>query len=80
MLTTLWNLLPSNYKWGVAGKKVAYTVSKFGIGWLAGTKIGKTIDPQHLQAVEAVSGAIIAGAITYIHDWARVKWPDNKYL
>lgn len=80
MFTWLWKVLPDQYKWSVAGKKVAYTAAKFGIGWAAGTKIGRTVSPENWQTVEAVSGALIAGGITYIHDWARLKWPNQKWL
>lgn len=80
MLGWIWKVLPRGYKWEVAIKKVSYTVAKVGIGFLAGSAIGKKLQPEHLAAVEAVSGALVAGGLTYVHDWLQVKYPEARWL
>lgn len=76
----LWNLVPNGYKWDVAIRKVSYTIAKFGIGFLAASAAGKHIDPKDLAVVEGVVGATVAGGLTWLHDWAHMKWPDKKWL
>lgn len=80
MFEFIWKILPADYKWSVAIKKIAYTVAKFGIGALAGTSIGQKVKPEHWEVVTTVFGGLVAGGLTMLHDWAQVKWPDKKWL
>lgn len=76
----LLGLIPNDYKWSVAIKKAAWTVAKTGIALLAGTKIGSTVSPDQWTVVTEASTALIAGGLKLIHDWARLKYPDVKWL
>lgn len=76
----LWNLIPNEYKWQVGLKKAAWTIAKTGIAMVAGTKIGEKVPPNQWLIVTEVSAALLAGGMKLIHDWARLKWPDKKWL
>lgn len=80
MLNWLWKLIPEQYKWTVAAKKATWTVAKTGVSLLAGTKLGKEVSPDNWLVVTEVSAALMAGGLKIIHDWARLKWPDAKWL
>lgn len=80
MFKFLWKVLPDNYKFSVAFKKVSWTIAKTAISLVAGTKIGSQVPPEQWMIVTEVSAALIAGALKFVHDWAKVKWPDNDWL
>lgn len=76
MIGFIWKLLPSDWKFGVAIKKVTWTIAKTGVALIAGTKIGSQVSPENWQVVTEVSAALLAGGMKFVHDWARLKWPS----
>jgi hypothetical protein len=80
MFAMIWKMLPDNYKFSVAFKKVAWTIAKTGVSLAAGTKIGKEIAPENWLVVTEVSAVVLAGGMKLLHDWAKLKWPNNKLL
>lgn len=80
MLGWLWKVLPSEWKFSVAIKKATWTVAKTAVSLVAGTKIGKEVSPDNWVVVTEVSAALMAGGLKVVHDWARLKWPDAKWL
>lgn len=80
MLGFFLKLIPNDYKWSVAIKKVTWTIAKTGVALLAGTKIGKQVPADQWLAVTEVSAAIMAGGLKFIHDWAKVRFPKATWL
>lgn len=80
MFKFLWKILPDNYKFSVAIKKASWTIAKTSIALVAGTKIGKEVSPENWVTVTEVSAALLTGGMKVIHDWARLKWPNNPWL
>lgn len=76
----LLNLIPPSYKWSVGIKKVSWTIAKTGVAIVAGSKIGEKVPLEHWLIVTEVSAALIAGGMMWIHDWAKLKYPDQKWL
>lgn len=75
------NLIPEQYRVAVAIKKLSYFVGKFGAGFVT----AKLITSGHLTVdqasqIELAITAATAGGLQLIHDWARVKWPEAKWL
>jgi hypothetical protein len=76
--------IPSEYKAGVAIKKASYTIGKlaaaaFTMGWL-GQHVGSHLTPDQIKLIEGATGAIVAGGLEAVHDYAKLKWPDNPLL
>lgn len=80
MIAWIWKILPENYKFSVAFKKAAWTVAKTVVALAAGTKIGKEISPENWVTVTEVVSTALVGAMKLVHDWARLKWPESKWL
>ncbi len=80
MLTWLWKMLPENYKFSVAFKKMSWTIAKTFVALVSGTKIGSQVAPDQWLIVTEVSSALIAGGMKLVHDWARLKYPNAKWL
>lgn len=80
MFEWFWSVIPEEYRWSVAIKKVSYTLAKVGIGLLAGSALGKHLNPEHLTAAENITAGLVAGGLTWIHDWLHMKFPDKKWL
>lgn len=84
MFGFLWKLLPEDWRWDVAIKKASYTIGKLGAAALmmgkAKVLVGSHLTPDQLVQVQGAIGAVSAALLEGIHDWAKLKFPDNKYL
>jgi uncharacterized membrane protein len=80
MLSFILKLIPDQYKFGVAFKKIAWTIAKTLVALVAGTKIGNQVAPEQWLVVTEVSSAMIAGGMKLVHDWAKLKWPNISWL
>ena len=68
----------------VAIKKTAYGVAKAAAGLLAYSQVqsvfqalGIQVDPTKFEAGVAL---FVVGGLEMIHDWAKLKFPNSKYL
>jgi len=73
--------MPSNYKWSIGIKKVSWLVGKL----LAGFVLGKLVTSGHLTSeqmtqLQVTITAVTASGLEWIHDWAKLKYPDAKWL
>lgn len=75
------NLIPEQYRVGVAIKKVSYTVGKLAAGYLTSKLVtsGK-LTPEQCSQIEMGVTAAVAGGLTLVQDWARVKYPNATWL
>lgn len=80
MLKFLWRIVPDNYKFSVAFKKIGVIAGKAVTGLLVGSVVGSKLAPQHVEAVGTVVTVLTTACLEAVHDWAKVKWPDNKWL
>lgn len=78
------SLLPTEWLASVAIKKAVYGIAKGLTGLLAYSKaqaiaqtLGIKIDMEVFQA--GLTTLMLAGA-SFVHDWARLKWPGLKWL
>lgn len=84
----MWNwvdsLIPVEYSFQIAAKKVAYIVPKLVAAGLAygavGKYIGSHLTPAQLQQVQAAAGVVAAGALEGLHDFLKLKYPQFKWL
>lgn len=75
------NLIPQQYRVGVAIKKLSYFVGKFGAGFVTAKLVhtgSLTVD--QASQVELAITTLTAGGLQLLHDWARVKWPEARWL
>ena len=84
MLKLFLKLIPKDYSWKVALKKVAYGIGKLALAGLAygkaaelQTKLGVTLDP---DAFEAGVATFAFGGLEAAHDWLKMKLPNIKWL
>lgn len=80
ILEWLSKLIPQEYKLSVAIKKASTTIGKLAgaalmMGWM-GKHVGSNLTPEQVQQVQMIVGAITAGGLEALHDWARVKYPN----
>ena len=84
MFNWILKFIPQEYKWGVGIKKASYAVGKLVVSLLTFGKakmlVGDKLTPDQILQVQTTIAAITAAALEGIHDWARVKWPDVKWL
>jgi len=84
VLNWIVNLIPEQYRIGIAIKKVSYTLGKLAIAGLmygkVGTMVGSKLSPDQVVQIQTAAAGISAALLTAIQDWARVKWPDAKWL
>jgi len=84
ILNWLVNLIPAEYRIGIAIKKISYTIGKLVVAGLmygkVGTMIGSKLTPDQMQQVSAVAAAMSAATLTAIQDWAKLKWPSATWL
>lgn len=80
MFSFIWKLIPKDYKFSVAFKKSGQMAGKALVGFVVGTKVGRQLSPEHLQAVELAIGVLATAGLEWIHDLARMKWPNAKWL
>lgn len=78
------SMVPADYKWNVAIKKASYTVGKLvAAGLMMGktkTMVGDHLTPDQITQIQGAIGAVTAAGLEGIHDWAKLKWPDKKWL
>lgn len=76
--------LPESWKWGVASKKVVYTVSKLAAAGLmygkVGQIVGSKLTPDQIVQVQTAAAAIVAGGLESLHDYLKLKYPENNWL
>lgn len=80
MLGFIWKILPKEYKFSVAFKKAGAMAGKAITGLLVGTVVGQKLSPQHVEAVSTVITVLTTAGLEAIHDWAKLKYPDQKWL
>lgn len=75
------NLIPQQYRIGVAIKKVSYTIGKLVAGFMTAKLVttGKLTAEQCSQ-IELALTTVAAGGLEWLHDWARMKWPQATWL
>jgi hypothetical protein len=72
---------PPNWLWTVAVKKVAYMIAKVGVGYLTAKAVTSgqlTLD--QVAQMQITTTASVTAVLEAAHDWARMKWPDAKWL
>jgi len=83
MMNWLWKLLPADWKFSVAIKKVCYMAAKFAAAILTMGKlkaVGSRMTPDQIVQLQMVIGGLTAAILECIHDWARLKWPGLNWL
>lgn len=81
MISWLWKIIPSDYKFSVAIKKVSYMAGKLVAGYLTAQLVTKgRLTPDQCTQIQLGVTTLVAGGLETIHDWAKLKWPDNKWL
>lgn len=80
MFKFFWNILPADYKWSVAIKKTGIMAGKAITGLLIGSTVGAKLSPQHIEVVGTVTTVLATAALEGIHDWAKLHWPNAKWL
>lgn len=81
ILNWLVNLVPEQYRVGVAIKKASYMVGKLAAGYMTAQLVttGHLTPEQCSQAQVAIT-TLVAGGLEMAHDWAKLKWPDAVWL
>lgn len=80
MFGFIWKMLPDKFKFGVAFRKMGAMAGKASIGLLLGTAAGKKLSPEHIEAVSSAVTILTTIGLEAAHDWAKLKWPNNKLL
>lgn len=80
MLSFILKLIPQDYKWSIGIKKVGQMAGKAIAGLLIGSALGKKLSPEHVEAISTVGMVGTTMALEWFHDWAKLKWPDAKWL
>lgn len=80
MFNWLWNMIPDDYKWQVGIKKAGIMAGKAIAGILVGSTIGAKLSPQHVEMVGTVVTVLTTAGLEWLHDWAKMKYPDKKWL
>lgn len=82
--TQLGKLIPADYSWGVAVKKGSLMAGKFLISLLLGSKLGPTITahttPDQLSAVQTATTVASGVILEIVHDWLKMRFPNNPLL
>ena len=77
-------LIPVEYSFQIASKKIAYIVPKVVAAGLAygvvGKYVGSHLTPEQLQQVQSAAAVLVAGALEGLHDFLKLKYPDFKWL
>lgn len=73
-------MIPEDYKWSVGIKKTGIMAGKAIVGLLAGTTVGHKLSPQHVDMVSTVVTVLTTAGLEALHDWAKLKWPNQKWL
>lgn len=87
MLNWILKLIPNDYKWSIATKNIAYDLGKAAAGilsWAGAVTLEKkmhiTITPDMQQEVAKVVGVLVTGALSWLHDYLQVKYPNATWL
>lgn len=74
-------LIPEQYRIGIAIKKASYMVGKLAAGYVTGQLVttGK-LTPEQCNQIQLAITTATAGGLELLHDWAKVKWPENSWL
>ena len=70
-------LVPNSFKWSVMTKKAGYAMAKLIVAGITSVTVGKDID---IKGFEEGLALVLIGTLEAGHDWARMKWPDVKWL
>jgi len=75
------NLIPQQYRVSVAIKKASYMIGKLITGYATAKLVttGK-LSPEQTTQIELAITTITAGGLEALHDWAKLKWPEAKWL
>ena len=75
------NLIPEQYRVGIAIKKVSYTVGKLAAGVITARLVatGK-LTPEQCNQIQVGVVAMVAGGLTALQDWAKLKYPNATWL
>jgi len=75
------NLIPEQYRVAVAIKKVSYSVGKLAAGLITAKLVtnGKLTADQVTQIQAGITTGV-AATLTFIQDWAKMKWPNATWL
>lgn len=80
MLNFFWKLVPPNYRWEIGIKRAGIMAGKAITGLLVGSEIGARLSPAHVGAVGAVATVLATATLEWFHDWAKMKYPNAKWL
>lgn len=81
ILSWITNLIPEQYRVGIAIKKASYMVGKLAAGYVTAQLVttGK-LTPEQCNQVQVAITAVTAGGLEMFHDWAKLKWPNAIWL
>lgn len=78
------NLIPEQYRVGVAIKKASYTVGKLAVAALTygkvKTMVGDHLTPDQITEIQTAAAGVTAALLTGVHDWAKLKYPNATWL
>jgi len=86
MIQWLLKLIPVEWRWQVAIKRVAWMAGKLLAALVAYAnaqtpgfleQIGVSLDPETFEAGMAL---FVAGSLELVHDWLRLRFPDVRYF
>lgn len=84
ILDWILRLIPAEYKWAIAAKKITYTVAKLAVSGVmygtVGKHVGSHLSPDQLAQIQASVGVATAAALEGIHDFLKLKFPDSPLL
>ncbi len=84
ILNWIVNLIPEQYRIGIAIKKVSYTLGKLAIAGLmygkVGSMVGSKLTPDQVSQIQVAAAGLSAAVLTSIQDWAKLKWPNATWL
>ncbi len=75
------NLIPEEYRVGVAIKKASYLVGKLAAGYMTAQLVTKgKLTPEQCNQIQLAVTTLVAGGLEAIHDWAKLKYPNATWL
>lgn len=80
MLDFIWRHIPNDYKFDVAFKKIGAMAGKAIVGLLVGSQVAQHVPHQYIEAVGTVVTVGTTMLMEGIHDWAKMKYPNAKWL
>lgn len=70
------DLIPEEYDWKVALKKIVYTALKVVVAGVVYKQTGTTMTPD----AQATTSVAVASALEALHDWAKLRFPSFGWL